>query len=224
MLSAPATSAQSSAAAADESSLSKVGRLDAGELQGQIAVTCVEQGGLSLVRQRYAEIFNGMQNMHGELVVRFARRREQEDLRAELRKVKAKIHTVEDDALTRQEKAVEEVRREMTSKIEAEKGRADQAKLQQDRAGETLRTLNGIFLQMRHDTDSARVADLRDAVSTMERRCTEREKELAELRPLRGRYDQIKERADAKELEAEDLARTVAVRADLSRRCHGARS
>ena len=36
-------------------------------------------------------------------------------------------------------------------------------------------------------------ADLRDAVATMERRLQEREKELAELRPMRAGYDEMVE-------------------------------
>ena len=60
-----------------------------------------------------------------------------------------------------------------------------------ERTQDTLRTLNGIFLQMQKDADGSRIADLRDAITTMERRLYDREKELTELRPMRAGYDDM---------------------------------
>ena len=44
---------------------------------------------------------------------------------------------------------------------------------------------------MQKDADGSRIADLRDAITTMERRLYDREKELTELRPMRAGYDDM---------------------------------
>ena len=64
---------------------------------------------------------------------------------------------------------MQQARDELSVDMDKEKKKAQDAKVQMERTQDTLRTLNGIFLQMQKDADGSRIADLRDAVGTMER-------------------------------------------------------
>ncbi len=201
-----------------------------GELQEQIGVTCMEQGRLLFaLRRRYAQAFNTMQDAHQDACRRLARSREQRERLGEaLVETKSELGVYEEAARDAREKAVDEMRSEMQEEVDGERRKAQEARHQQERTQDTLRTLNGIFLQMRQDTEGARVADLRDAVSTMERRLYEREKELTELRPMRAGHDEMTETIATqsetivrleKELQSakDDLAMRDAMVADLMR-------
>ena len=156
-----------------------------GELQEQIGVSCMEQGRLLFaLRKRYAQSFNTMQQASEDLLARLAAARGQrEHLGQTLVDTKAQLGIHEEQAAIQQERALEARESEMRLEIEDERKKAEEAKNQQKRTQDTLRTLNGIFLQMQRDADGSTKADLRDALATMERRLYEREKELTELRP-----------------------------------------
>ena len=107
----------------------------------------------------------------------------------------------------------------MQELVDEAEQRADLSRAQQDKMSDTLRTLNGIFVQMRSDTDNARVADLRDACTEMEKRLVEREKELVELRPMKSVNDALKETCEVQEGKIEELSKELEqVRQELGQR------
>ena len=159
-----------------------------GELQEQIGVSCMEQGRLLFaLRRRYASSFNTLQRCHQDMTARLVESRHQrERLGQTLVDTKAELSVHEEQAKVDQDAAVQNARDDMQVQMEKEKKKASEARNQMERTQDTLRTLNGIFLQMQKDADGSRIADLRDAVTTMERRLYDREKELTELRPMRA--------------------------------------
>ena len=164
-----------------------------GELQEQIGVSCMEQGRLLLnLRKRYASAFNTIQRCHLDMTSRLGESRiQRERLGQTLVDTKAELSVFEEQALLDQEKAVQQAKDDMQVEMNKEKKKATDSKHQMERTQDTLRTLNGIFLQMQKDADGSRIADLRDAITTMERRLYDREKELTELRPMRAGYDDM---------------------------------
>ena len=142
-----------------------------GELQEQIGVSCMEQGRLLFaLRKRYAHAFNTVVECHREMSTRLGEsRRQRERLGQTLVDTKASLSVHEEQAVLQQEAAVQQARDELSVDMDKEKKKAQDAKVQMERTQDTLRTLNGIFLQMQKDADGSRIADLRDAVGTMER-------------------------------------------------------
>ena len=118
---------------------------------------------------------------------------ENDRLNARLVELEERHRSADADAQVATEKALKKLRAEMQELVDEAEQRADLSRAQQDKMSDTLRTLNGIFVQMRSDTDNARVADLRDACTEMEKRLVEREKELVELRPMKSVNDALKE-------------------------------
>ena len=172
-----------------------------GELQEQLGVSCMEQGRLLYaLRKRYAASFNTLQRCHVDMSERLGEsRRQRERMGQTLVDTKAELEVIEEQAKVDQEHAVQQARDEMQVEMEKERKKAKDARTQMERTQDTLRTLNGIFLQMQKDADGSRIADLRDAVTTMERRLYEREKELTELRPMRAGYDDMSAKIDIQE-------------------------
>ena len=192
-----------------------------GEIQGHIGVTCMEQGRtLTQLRKRYASAYNGQQDvLHSALRLLDASQDENDRLRGRLVELEKRHQSAEKDAENATAVALEKLRSEMQELVDEAEARADLSRSQQDKMSDTLRTLNGIFVQMRSDTDNARVADLRDACSTMEKRLTEREKELVILRPLKSVNDQLQETCDAQESKIQSLSKELEqIRQELGQR------
>ncbi|CAK4332673.1 unnamed protein product [Aphanomyces euteiches] len=59
-----------------------------------------------------------------------------------------------------------------------------EAKEQIAKMGETMKTLNAIFKQMREDSDKVRAVELREANQKLERQVAALEEEVRHLRPL----------------------------------------
>ena len=182
-----------------------------GELQEQIGVSCMEQGRLLFaLRKRYAQAFNTMHDANRDMMERLAAARSQrEHLGQTLVDTKAQLGIHEEQAEVEREQALEAKESELRLEIDGERKKAEEAKHQQQRTQETLRTLNGIFLQMQRDADGSTKADLRDALTTMERRLYEREKELTELRPMRAGHDEMTEKIRVQEQTIMELTKEL---------------
>ena len=182
-----------------------------GEIQGHISVTCMEQGRtLQKLRRRYANAYNSQQEVLENCLSYLDQSQDEIDrLNARLVELEERHKYAEEDATAATEVALEKLRLEMQELVDEAEQRADLSRTQQDKMSDTLRTLNGIFVQMRTDTDNARVADLRDACTEMEKRLVEREKELVELRPMKSVNDVLKETCEAQESKIEDLSKEL---------------
>ena len=130
-------------------------------------------------------------------------------LYARLVELEERHRSADADAQVATEKALKKLRAEMQELVDEAEQRADLSRAQQDKMSDTLRTLNGIFVQMRSDTDNARVADLRDACTEMEKRLVEREKELVELRPMKSVNDTLKETCEVQEGKLKNCLRSL---------------
>ena len=201
-----------------------------GEIQGHVGISCMEQGRiLQSIRRRYASVYNRQQEvLRGTLELLCESRDINEGLQSRLLELEKLHRSAERCSTESTEKKLVKLRQEMQELIDEADQRADLSRLQQDKMSDTLRALNGIFVSMRSDTDNARVADLRDACGTMEKRLTDREKELTILRPMKSVNDELRETCDqqagiikslTKELESvrQELGQRDAMVADLMR-------
>ncbi|EQC31055.1 hypothetical protein SDRG_11241 [Saprolegnia diclina VS20] len=183
-----------------------------GELEAMLMVSFLEQGTLlRKVRIQYAMTYANLETLLGESLVVKARAVQAEaDMRAKLESL-GHEHTAAIAALRFDyEHALEALRGEM----EHERGEADRkvqdARDQVAKMSETMKTLNGIFKQMREDSDKVRAMELKEANQKLEKRCDALKDEVDRLRSLIPRIKVLEMTTEAQTSQIQGLERDLA--------------
>lgn len=195
------------------------------DAEAQVGVTFLEQGKLiGRLRAGHAKVFGEARDLIKILLAELsdtARRLDEREV--ELAEARQEIKNTEERMEGRYQARLNEVAAGIASERDAARSEAKDARDNADRMSETLRTLNGIFKQLRDDTDAMRDADLREVAGRLETRLQERERELNGMIHLKREAEELRGERDrsAKEAEAlrKELEKTKAELADRSALC-----
>lgn len=92
---------------------------------------------------------------------------------------------IEKDIRAEYESQRRELERELKETKETSAAQVAEAQDQVTRLSDSLKTLNAVFKKMRGDDDILKIADLKEAAARLERKLTERTRELEALQPVK---------------------------------------
>eukprot|EP00948_MAST-09A_sp_MAST-9A-sp1_P000606 g606.t1 len=156
-----------------------------GDLQQHIAVSFAEKGHLlGKLRIRMGSICRAFRDNHNQLVnylsESFTKINRLIDSKGSLELQIKDLIAQQNSIKASTEKATEA---RMYAKVQKAEKDAESARQQQERLSKSLSVLQGMFQQFRNDSDAVRIADLRDTLSTLERKCQSQQSELETIRP-----------------------------------------
>ncbi|GBG30771.1 Hypothetical Protein FCC1311_069912 [Hondaea fermentalgiana] len=164
-----------------------------GELQGQVLVSCLEQGKLlAKVRAQLATSFSSLaeaqtitlDELHDMArAVEFFRAKAR-DLAKQQSTIRAEIERKHKEDLAHQEALANE-------KYAAYEEDIREVEASQQRMSDTLAALNGIYRKMRDDAETMRNLDMSDVCAKLEKTLAAAQTELDELRPLRAQCEEL---------------------------------
>ncbi|KAG6957197.1 hypothetical protein JG687_00010140 [Phytophthora cactorum] len=169
-----------------------------GELESMLMVSFLEQGVvLRKARILYAKTFFQLENLYKSQWQDLIQEQEEvEYLREEVRQTN-ELH--KQDAQNMKERYETEIDKLKTTfesdKSEMERRLAD-SKEQMTKMGDTMKTLNAIFRQMREDTEKVKAVELRENYGRLEHKYEQCREEIEQLRPVVQEKQQLQSRID----------------------------
>jgi hypothetical protein len=169
-----------------------------GEIEAMLTKSFLEQGALlRRTREQYAKSFFKLEKLYHQSTLELATAREElHTTREELRLASATheldtqlMKTQYEDDITRLSVGFESRREEMEKKM-------TESKEQMTKMGDTMKTLNTIFRQMREDTDKVKAVELRENYIKLEKKFETCREEVERLRPLVLLNHQLHEQKD----------------------------
>lgn len=170
-----------------------------GELEAMLTVSFLEQGVvLRKARIQYAQCFFQLERLYSEQWSKLNQALDDlEQLKADIRRADA-VH--EKDTQTTKERYEGEIKR-LTATFEITKGdmekKVSESKDQMTKMGDTMKTLNAIFRQMREDTEKVKAVELRENYIKLEQKYDQCCEEIERLRPLVDQNQQLNEQITA---------------------------
>eukprot|EP01029_Cantina_marsupialis_P000588 TRINITY_DN10421_c0_g1_i1.p1 TRINITY_DN10421_c0_g1~~TRINITY_DN10421_c0_g1_i1.p1 ORF type:complete len:1469 (+),score=337.82 TRINITY_DN10421_c0_g1_i1:120-4526(+) len=195
------------------------------ELEEMLSVSCLEQGRLlhklrGCGARLFGQVADTLYDMASDLTKAWEKQEEDQTsmnkLADEQALLASKLQKGHDENIAKLQTHHE---KEMNAlKEEVQSAQQETAKM-----SETLRTLNGIFKQMRSDTNAVRQADLRDTCTKLEQELSERNAELSHLRPLprqlhtaRQECEELRQANGALQRELDNCRQQLAERNDMA--------
>ncbi|OQR96690.1 hypothetical protein ACHHYP_13815 [Achlya hypogyna] len=183
-----------------------------GELEAMLMVSFLEQGTLlRKVRIQYAMTYDNLETLFGEsLVTKTQAVQAEAAIRLQLESL-SREHTTATAVLRADyERALHDLRVEMDhDRTEADRKIQD-ARDQVAKMSETMKTLNGIFKQMREDSDKVRAMELKEANQKLEKRGEALREEVDRLRSLIPRTKSLEATTEAQAATIQSLEQQVA--------------
>uniref|UniRef100_K3WNY3 Uncharacterized protein n=1 Tax=Globisporangium ultimum (strain ATCC 200006 / CBS 805.95 / DAOM BR144) TaxID=431595 RepID=K3WNY3_GLOUD len=183
-----------------------------GELEAMLTVSFLEQGVvLRNARIQYAQAFFHLEQLY------CARSKDLKQTLRDLERMRQQIlQTSEDhqrDTIDMKEQYEAEIRR-LNIGFEAHKEEMEkkviESKEQMTKMGDTMKTLNTIFRQMREDTEKVKAVELRENYSKLEKKYELCREEIERLRPLIQVNHKLTDEKEAAEREIEALKEKMA--------------
>ncbi|KAJ0399443.1 hypothetical protein P43SY_005382 [Pythium insidiosum] len=183
-----------------------------GELEAMLTTSFLEQGVLlRKTRIRYAKTFSQLEKLFEKQSMRLR------DTLSTLEATRKELADTSDhhaqDSIQMRIHYEEEMKR-ITSDFEQRNAVLEQklaeAQEQMGKMGDTMRTLNTVFRQMREDTEKVKAVELRENYIKLERRYDASREEVERLRPLVALSERLQQEKEAIERENESLQERIA--------------
>jgi hypothetical protein len=178
-----------------------------GELEAMLSTSFVEQGTLlRKVRIQYAKAFYHLEQLYAERsTVLSSTLHSFHAIQEELKHVEEK-HIQEKHHLHQQcQEELEKLGNGFRSEREALQQKHFEAKEQMGKMGDTMKTLNTIFRQMREDTEKVKAVELREQYGKLEKKYELVKEEMERLRPLMGLNETLQEQKQMLQHENQSL-------------------
>ncbi|GLD97391.1 hypothetical protein PINS_up006075 [Pythium insidiosum] len=182
-----------------------------GELEAMLTTSFLEQGVLlRKARIRYAKAFNQLQKLFEKQSMRLRDTLSTlEETRKEL--ADASEHHAQDSVQMRvhYEDEMKRVTADFELRNEELERKLTEAREQMAKMGDTMKTLNTIFRQMREDTEKVKAVELRENYIKLEKRYDASREEVERLRPLVALSERLQQEKDAVEQENKALQERI---------------
>ncbi|KAF0744816.1 hypothetical protein Ae201684P_018666 [Aphanomyces euteiches] len=182
-----------------------------GELEAMLMVSFFEQGNLiRKVRIQYATAFY---HLEAHYTACEAEKQRALDVASQSQQALHTQAAKHDEAIAVVRRASDQAIARLKDEMDHERAEADrkmfEAKEQIAKMGETMKTLNAIFKQMREDSDKVRAVELREANQKLERQVAALEEEVRHLRPLIAQNRSLQVLLDTQTANMEATAKDV---------------
>ncbi|OQR99170.1 hypothetical protein THRCLA_06597 [Thraustotheca clavata] len=169
-----------------------------GELEAMLMVSFFEQGTLlRKVRNQYALTYYNLEMLYGQSQVE---KKEAIQSKAAMRSRLDALGVEHNEMITKLKQHYEDELSSLHTQIEIERSDAEK-KTQESRdqvmkMSETMKTLNGIFKQMREDSDKVRAIELKETNQKLEKKCESLKDEIDRLRSLIPKVQLLEQTTD----------------------------
>lgn len=182
-----------------------------GELEAMLTVSFLEQGVLlRKARIQYAQAFYQLEHLYcsrsRELTLAL---QESEKMRQEILRASENHQRDTDDMKEQYEAEIRRLSVGFEARKEEMEKKVTESKEQMTKMGDTMKTLNTIFRQMREDTEKVKAVELRENYNKLEKKYELCREEIERLRPLIQENQTLTAAKEAVEQELETLKENV---------------
>lgn len=183
-----------------------------GELEAMLTVSFLEQGVvLRKARVQYAQAFYQLEQLYCERSRDLKQAlQDAEKMRQEVQRMSENHHRDTEDTKEHYEAEIQRLHIGFEARKEEMEKKALESRDQMTKMGDTMKTLNTIFRQMREDTEKVKAVELRENYSKLEKKYELCREEIERLRPLIRENQELTQEKEVVEQENEALQERVA--------------